>query len=373
MAETITPSYNIVKIAYYLKKLHFTGGTKVIAQHQDILRELGHEPYWFVEKVATDHKFSAPLTLINGPEEMLSYGIELLVVNKPDDYWRCEPLARKHGMKLVYLSQGYEIDFMNVRMENKIAESRSVLGASMEKLKWGMKKRPISSLYSSRTLKWCVSPYLMKVLAKHETPTRLVRNNVPPEFHRATDKSNSKPVILSVGDFAHGRKNIKTLYNALELTTSQEFHLNRVTPSPISAEETKVAPKNTEFHIGVDDDKVAGLTRQADIVVSTSLDEGFGLPALEGMATGALCVLSDIGAYRSFAEIDPDTPKDYALFFNPHDASELARVLDAALDNPDKFDHIRNNGLEIASHYTPEKTKEDLSNALQETILHPPG
>ena len=359
-----------MKIAYYLKKLHFTGGTKVIAQHQDILRELAHEPYWFVEKVATNHKFASPLMRINAPEDMLDYGIELLVVNKPDDYWRCEPLARKHGMELVYLSQGYEIDFMNVRMENKIAESRSVLGASMERLKWWMKKRPISSLYSSRTVKWCVSPYLMKVLARYETPTRLVRNNVPPEFHRDPDKSNSKPVILSVGDFAHGRKNIKILYEALNLTP-REFHLNRVTPSPLSDDEKRIAPKNTEFHIGVDDDKVAELTRQADIVVSTSLDEGFGLPALEGMATGALCVLSDIGAYRSFADISESAPKDYALFFNPHDASELARVLGAALDDPDKFEHIRSNGLEVASHYTPEKTKEDMGQALEKTIQLP--
>jgi len=81
-----------------------------------------------------------------------------------------------------------------------------------------------------------------------------------------------------------------------------------------------------------------------------------------------LRVLSDIGAYRSFVEIAPDAPKDYALFFNPYDTSELARILDAAFDNPVNFEHIPNNGLEVASHYTPENTKEYLRQALEETL-----
>lgn len=60
------------------------------------------------------------------------------------------------------------------------------------------------------------------------------------------------------------------------------------------------------------------LMRRAAIVVSPSLYEPFGLAALEAARSGAALVLADIPTYRELWD-------GCALFFDPHDAHDLAR------------------------------------------------
>ena len=70
----------------------------------------------------------------------------------------------------------------------------------------------------------------------------------------------------------------------------------------------------------VSDDALACLYTGAAAVVSPSLAEGFGLPAVEAAACGAPVVLSDIPAHR-------ETLGEDALFFPPRDADRLAEHL----------------------------------------------
>ncbi len=71
-------------------------------------------------------------------------------------------------------------------------------------------------------------------------------------------------------------------------------------------------------------DVVPSLLRRAAVVAYPSLDEGFGLPALETMACGAPLVASDVPA---IAEVVGDA----AILVRPGDATELAAGLDQAL------------------------------------------
>lgn len=79
----------------------------------------------------------------------------------------------------------------------------------------------------------------------------------------------------------------------------------------------------------VSDEILACLYGAASAMVSPSLSEGFGLPAVEAAACGAAVVLSDIPAHR-------ESLGDAALYFPPRDAGALAGILrrllaDAAL------------------------------------------
>lgn len=75
-------------------------------------------------------------------------------------------------------------------------------------------------------------------------------------------------------------------------------------------------------------EEAMALMRRAAVVVSPSLYEPFGLAALEAARSGAALVLADIPTYRELWD-------GHALFFDPHDAADLARQIDRlALDEP---------------------------------------
>ena len=349
-----------MKIAHYLRKLHLTGGTKVLAQHQEMMQNLGHEVFWFVREVCTDFDFELPIIVVESVEEISSYEIDILIVNKPKDYWEVKAVTCG---RLVYLSQAFEVDHMKIRCEKKKKVHHSFLGTIAMNVKWWLKKQRIHKMYAEKTEKWCVSPYLMEVLKPYGCPTKLVRNSFDDSLYNLSDKKqNHVPVILSVGDYKLSRKNMPLLFDALK-QVEKKFHLIRVSPDSISEEE-KESGLVGEFYSRIPEKQLAELYRKADILVSTSTDEGFGLPVLEAMACGALCVLSGIGAYKGFAGIEDDAPDNYALFFNPRQSEELTECISDVLSNSEKYEQIRTNGIKLASYYRKDKTIEDLKKAI---------
>ena len=78
------------------------------------------------------------------------------------------------------------------------------------------------------------------------------------------------------------------------------------------------------FAVDADDDQVVAMLQAAELVVVPSLEEGFGLPVLEGAACGAPVVCSGVS---SLPEVLPE-PRAH---FDPNDASDMARVIDRAL------------------------------------------
>jgi glycosyltransferase involved in cell wall biosynthesis len=255
---------------------------------------------------------------------------------------------------------------MNVRREKKkLGAHASFIGRAAMDIKWWLKKRRIHKMYAEKTVKWAVSPYLMEMLEPYGCPRRLVRNSFDDALYNAKEKRRGNPLkLLSVGDYSLSRKNMKCLFEALD-ASSARFHVTRVSPNPITDEE-KSSGLVDEFHTRIPEERLAAIYRETDILVSTSTDEGFGLPVIEAMACGALCVLSDIGAYRDFAKIAPEAPKDYALFFDPASPAELAESLDSIAEDYDAFEETRLNGMGLTSFYTRSQTISDLEVALAE-------
>ncbi len=75
---------------------------------------------------------------------------------------------------------------------------------------------------------------------------------------------------------------------------------------------------------GVDDDELAWLYANAALAITLSLDEGFGMPAVEAALFGAPLLVSDIDVFR-------ETVGDYARFVDPVAPIEgIAHAIDDA-------------------------------------------
>jgi glycosyltransferase involved in cell wall biosynthesis len=100
-------------------------------------------------------------------------------------------------------------------------------------------------------------------------------------------------------------------------------------------------------HVGADE--LCALYRTSDVVVLPSFDEGFGLVALEAMASGTPVVASRAGSL-------PELAGDAALLVDPIDVEAIATATARVLGNPGLASDMRERGLRRASTYTWERT-----------------
>ena len=83
------------------------------------------------------------------------------------------------------------------------------------------------------------------------------------------------------------------------------------------------------------------------VVVDPSLFQGFGLIGLEGMASGAACVLTDSGGASEYA-VDGVN----ALLVPPRDSGALAAAIRRLVDDPALRERLAAAGVETARRFT---------------------
>jgi glycosyltransferase involved in cell wall biosynthesis len=101
------------------------------------------------------------------------------------------------------------------------------------------------------------------------------------------------------------------------------------------------------------------LYRGAQVVVLPSLAEGFGLTALEAMASGTPVVASNTSAL-------PEVVGDAGLLVNPYDSAAIADALVRLLSDEDLRTELSVRGLAQAARFTWERTARAILAALDE-------
>ena len=108
------------------------------------------------------------------------------------------------------------------------------------------------------------------------------------------------------------------------------------------------------------DEDLPGLYAQATLFVLPSLDEGFGLPALEAMACGTPVIVSNGGAL-------PETVGDAGLVFDLSTSGDLIHAVRQVLCDQNLRSCLKEKGLTRVKDFSWQRTAELVWNALNET------
>ena len=171
-----------------------------------------------------------------------------------------------------------------------------------------------------------VSKTTQSILMQYKISSNVVYNSIDLATQEKTQnsKNESKSIstVLWVGTAAK-HKSLDTLLLAAAQTPELTF--NVILPE----RDSSLIPKpssNVYFHSNISNHTLRDLYLNTDIFVSTSLDEGYGRPAMEARILGCRLILSDLSIYR-------ELHAGAAIFFPPGDSKMLAAALKTSIKN----------------------------------------
>jgi glycosyltransferase involved in cell wall biosynthesis len=153
----------------------------------------------------------------------------------------------------------------------------------------------------------------------------------------------ASPFLLYVGQ-RHTYKNFDRLVMAFARSTllNNDFKLVCFGGSPFTAAERELLHKSglseqSVIHMPGDDAVLSDLYAHASAMVYPSLYEGFGIPLLEAMQFGCPVVCSNASSL-------PEVGGGAALYFDPHDAEDMAAKLEMAVSDQALATRLRAEG-----------------------------
>lgn len=203
---------------------------------------------------------------------------------------------------------------------------------------------------------------LIKVYGPPSVPISVIHHGVDPRFHPDIPRVDFLPdqYLLFVGHRGQ-YKDAWVLFDAFAQIAHQHPDLqllcvggNGLSPQEIR-ELTRRGIRDRVSQRFLSDEEMASAYAHAEIFVFPSHFEGFGLPALEAMASGTPTVLARATSL-------PEVGGESALYFEPGDSRDLANVLTEVLvDDSTRID-LRTSGLSRAAQFTWRET----ANAMEE-------
>ena len=193
---------------------------------------------------------------------------------------------------------------------------------------------------------------LLRIYPDISAPVTIAYPGVGPAFHPnvTTVEDFPEPYVLHVGNRA-GYKDGETLYRAFAAIAGDfpELTLFLVGGGePTRQEAALFAELGITQRVSqrsLSDDQVPAAYDQAALTVFPSRYEGFGLPALEAMATGSPLVLADTSSL-------PEVGGSAARYFAPGDSHALSEVMADVLSNTALSTEMRERGYEQARKFS---------------------
>lgn len=176
---------------------------------------------------------------------------------------------------------------------------------------------------------------LAKIYPDAEKKVVIINQGLPREFMTDVqidahqDKIPKKPYFLFVGHRGLYKNFDFFVRGFAKWNTNKDYNLVLVGGNPLTSRDfllfQKLGLENHISHLGfIDTEYLKSLYRHCVAFVYPSLDEGFGLPILEGISSRAKVIASDIAAFREFG-------KNMLIYFNPTDTTSLLAALDKGI------------------------------------------
>ena len=328
-----------MRVAYLLASTELSGGAKVVFVQAEALARRGHRvaivspearPDWFT-LVKTHFERSA----FADSRELAQADVRVAT------FWTTvAPSLEGASGPVFHLCQGYEGDF------SFYASSRPA----------------IEEAYRAPTVKLTVSRTLARRLEEKRFGPAV---NVGQAFEidgfepGPQRPSNDPPWVLVVGPYEADVKGVPVALAGLALWRRRggRLRVRRVSPLPAGDEE-KAWGIVDEYHHHVGPERMPLAYRASDVFVGPSRpEEGFGLPALEALACGLPCLLSDTPGHREFAG-------EAAWYFPDGDPNAIADRL-PQLTSDAARERARREGPAAASLFAPSLVAERLEAAFR--------
>lgn len=168
-------------------------------------------------------------------------------------------------------------------------------------------------------------------------------------------KSKGRSFVLSVGNFEN-RKNYSPLFQAMKKLPELDLVVvgsRGHGAEKVEAELRSLQAERTGVHWmqGLSQKALAQLYKEAFCLVQPSWDEGFGLPAAEGLHFEKALLLSDIPPHH-------ETAGDAALYFDPSDGEAMSLLghLKALSENSEVLSQLERKSRERSGLLSWERT-----------------
>ena len=197
-------------------------------------------------------------------------------------------------------------------------------------------------------------------------PMPVTHLGVGPEFRPDVAAPSGVPdrYLLFIGRRA-GYKDFDVMAEAMTLLHDSQVALVVVGGGAFTDDETarlsRLGIADRVHRVDVRDDELCRLYAHALAFVFPSRHEGFGLPTLEAMASGAPVVLADSSSH-------PEVGGDVARYFPIGDPAALAAQLDALIGDDDLRDELGEAGVVRAAAFTWQATAQATADAYRALV-----
>lgn len=357
-----------VRIVYLLEGTETWGGVKAVLEqanglvgsgHRVIVLSKGPGPNWFPLRA----EFRQVTAF--GPDDIPDADFVI------GTYWTTVAPAVAAGRgRAVHFCQGYEGDLYSDGVLRAEVETVYRLPPDLVPTpeRCASLRGEIEATYRLPTLKVTVGPHLKALIeSRFSQPCIDIGNGIDLScFTPGSPRSHGgRRRVLVVGPWEWPVKGIPYALEGLRRLRGrrQDLWVVRASQTP-QLEPERAMGVVDEYHHGVAPDAMPDLYRGCDLLVGASTEaEGFGLAALEAMACGVPCVLTEIPSYLSFG-----SGREYAYFVPPRDPIAIADAVDRMLSDPSLWERLRTAGLEVAAGYPIEAAVTRLERALLDSL-----
>lgn len=197
-----------------------------------------------------------------------------------------------------------------------------------------------------------------KIVVIYEAASKAFCRHEKEEQLKVAKKYNiTRPFIITIGgqEYRKNNKIVKEIYES-RLSDLGKYELIMIGKYP-----QKGKFGNIIYPGFVSINELSTLYSMARLFVYPSKYEGFGLPILEAMQSGAPVVSSNTTSI-------PEVAGDAAILVDPENSNDIAEAIQTVLENDSIYNELKCKGLSQAKKFSWEKTAEETINAYKSIL-----